>query len=299
MKLNRNLSGIVLIVIAVFILSSSDAIYKYYSADFSVSQLFFIRSSCAAIIILAISVVWRQTLSLNAPKWVLLRSLLLTIMWLCYYSALPMVPFTLAAAALYTTPFFMALFAAVFLKEPIGLFKWVGIAIGFTGVIIILQPDIEGPSLMILLPFVSAACYAGAALITWTRCIGENALAMSMNLNVLLALSGLIAIGLLWAAEPNASLVLDYPFIFRPWPDLTLTDFLIIAMLGLLLVIITASVAKAYQQAPSHIIGVFDNSYIVFAALWGILIFGETPTVLTLAGMALVCIGAIVTVVTD
>jgi drug/metabolite transporter (DMT)-like permease len=62
----------------------------------------------------------------------------------------------------------------------------------------------------------------------------------------------------------------------------------IMALLAVLIVAISAGVAKAYQCAPPAIIAAFDYSYLIFAALWSLALFAEPPTPTTLAGMALI-----------
>ena len=62
----------------------------------------------------------------------------------------------------------------------------------------------------------------------------------------------------------------------------------LMALLGALMAIYAAAVAKAYQIAPPAIIGTFDYAYLISAAIWGFVFFSETPDALTLAGMALI-----------
>jgi len=57
---------------------------------------------------------------------------------------------------------------------------------------------------------------------------------------------------------------------------------------ALLMVIVNTGVARAYQVAPSSLIGMFDYAYLVFAALWGYLLFDELPDIWTVAGMAMI-----------
>ena len=53
------------------------------------------------------------------------------------------------------------------------------------------------------------------------------------------------------------------------------------------------SITAAYRHAPAKEISVFDYSQIVYAALWGFLIFGEIPDALSFVGYAII-IGAAV-----
>ena len=62
----------------------------------------------------------------------------------------------------------------------------------------------------------------------------------------------------------------------------------LVALMALLIVAITAGVAKAYQSAPPATIATFDYAYLIFAGVWGVLLFGETPAATTLIGMLVI-----------
>ena len=51
-------------------------------------------------------------------------------------------------------------------------------------------------------------------------------------------------------------------------------------------------IAYAYQIAPPPTVAAFENSYLFFAAMWGILLFAETPDSWTILGIAMIaCAG--------
>jgi len=70
------------------------------------------------------------------------------------------------------------------------------------------------------------------------------------------------------------------------------------AMTILAVAIIVGSVgaAIAYQSGPSSIIASFDFSYVAFAVVWGILLFGEVPDFTTIIGIVLIVCGGILAV---
>ena len=121
--------GIVLISAAVFLLSLADAAVKYFSARLPLWQLFLLVS-CLSVPALG---VWlgrrirsgRQGVA--SVYWVTVRSILLLLMWVTYYAALPLIPLSVAAVAIYTTPLFIALFSTLYGGEPLSLRGWVAI----------------------------------------------------------------------------------------------------------------------------------------------------------------------------
>ena len=74
-------------------------------------------------------------------------------------------------------------------------------------------------------------------------------------------------------------------------------DWALMAFLGVLSAAFFLGVARAYQIAPPQIIGTFDYAYLVSAAIWGFVLFAETPDALTLAGMALITIAGLLVAV--
>ena len=58
----------------------------------------------------------------------------------------------------------------------------------------------------------------------------------------------------------------------------------------------TPLTAKAYQIAPTALIGTFDYAYLVFACLWGYVVFHEVPDIFTWAGMALILIAGLLVI---
>ncbi|MEO9338701.1 DMT family transporter [Mesorhizobium sp. SB112] len=229
---------------------------------------------------------------LKRPRWVWARNLCLAGMWLCYYAGLPFMIFSLAAACYYTAPVWMALLSRILLDERIGCVKLIAIFTAFVGVMIAVDPLGSELSLAVLLPLAAALFYALTAIITWSRCAEEAPLALAFNLNIILVIAGSVG---------TAMLVLFAPadadgFILSAWPSLGTAEWLLIVFLALLHPVIEMAVAKAYQLAPSTIIGVFDNAYLPFAAFWAFVLMFEIPTWSEASGMTLIAAAGILIV---
>ncbi|WP_371318130.1 EamA family transporter, partial [Pseudomonas sp. PDM31] len=114
----------------------ADAAVKYFSARLPLWQLFLIVS-CLSVPTLGTWLGRNIKSGRHSPVsmfWVTIRSILLLLMWITYYSALPLIPSSVAAVAIYTTPLFIALFSTFYGGEPLSLRGWVAMGIGFTGV---------------------------------------------------------------------------------------------------------------------------------------------------------------------
>jgi drug/metabolite transporter (DMT)-like permease len=120
-------------------LSLGDAVIKAAGLELPLWQMYILRSA------LVVPPLWWLARRNGARRfgsmfWVIVRSMLLVVMWLSYYSALPLMPLSLAAAAYYTAPILITIVASVLARRwptPRVLFA---IFMGFAGVILCPSP---------------------------------------------------------------------------------------------------------------------------------------------------------------
>jgi drug/metabolite transporter (DMT)-like permease len=290
-QLGDHRRGIAAILIAVFLLSFSDALIKLSGDSFGLAQLVLLRSVVAALLLATwlLAANGRYALGLSSPGWVWARSLSLAAMWLCYYAALSNMSFALAAACYYTAPVWMILMARFMLGVAISLRGWGAIALCLAGVLLMVGPTRENFTAMLLLPLAAAGFYALAGIITWSRCQQENAGAMAFTLSLCIstvAAAGLVVLMILVPANETR-------FVFSVWPHLGAAEWSLALLLGALLAIISTAVAAAYRLAPTPLIGVYDTAYLGFAAIWSAHFFGDILTLREALGLLMIAVSAI------
>jgi drug/metabolite transporter (DMT)-like permease len=278
------------IIFAVLALSMGDAVIKYFSASFSLWQIYVIRSLIAVPVLIAVIKFREPTLSLKpvSISWTAIRSLLLGIMWVAYYTALPHIKLSVAAAVFYTIPLFITLFSAVFTGDKVTSKSWIAIVLGFFGVLVIVRPDADGFNAYVLLPLLAAILYAVAMILTRTKCLDENPKILSLSLNITFIGMGIVASLLIAIWDPAESAKNTYPFLIGDWAVLDLSGWLTMSVLAIVVIFGSVFAAIAYQNAPSSVVATFDYSYLAFAALWGLLVFSEVPDALTILGMVMI-----------
>ena len=278
------------IIFAVLALSMGDAVIKYFSASFSLWQIYVVRSLIAAPILIAVIKFREPTLSLKpvSISWTAIRSLLLGVMWVAYYAALPHIKLSVAAAVFYTIPLFITLFSAVFTGDKVTSKSWIAIVLGFFGVLLIVRPDADGFNAYVLLPLLAAILYAVAMILTRTKCLDENPKILSLSLNITFIGMGIVASLLIAIWDPTESARNTYPFLIGDWAVLDLSGWLTMSVLAIVIIFGSLFAAIAYQNAPSSVVATFDYSYLAFAALWGLLVFSEVPDALTVLGMVMI-----------
>jgi drug/metabolite transporter (DMT)-like permease len=273
-------------------LSLGDALIKQSSASFVLWQIFFVRSAILLPFLIYIVRLQDCRTPLRPLRlgWTLLRSLVLVSSWIFYFAALPHIGLANAAAALYTLPIFIALFAALFLGESIRGRGWLAVVLGFAGTLLILQPEAGDFEAYALLPIGAAICYAAAMILTRSHCRGESPTLLSLWLNLAFIAVGALGIGVLSLWSPAAETVALNPFLLGPWTPLELEGWRTMAILAAAILVGSVGAAVAYQQGPASIVAIFDFSYLPFAILWGHLLFDDLPSPTVAGGMLLIVV---------
>ncbi|MEM7596579.1 MAG: DMT family transporter [Pseudomonadota bacterium] len=288
--------GISLIIATAFTISLQDVVFKLFSNSLSLWQIFALRGVFALPALLGLGWARRQLRVVAAgalQTWPLLRGLCLTTTFLCFYAAIPFLSLSTVGAANYIAPIFVALLSAYVIGEAVGRLGWLGVILGFAGVLVLLRPGTDAFSLFAVLPVVGAAFYALGHIITRTKCQDVPVAALALSLNAVMVLAGLgVSLALLVLPVP-AELIAAYPYIFGQWSAVTLGDWGVLALLAAFSVTIGLMLAGAYKIAPPATVATFEYSYLVFVALWDILFFGLSPTPLSLAGMAMIVLAGL------
>lgn len=286
------------IILAVLALSAGDAVIKYIGSTFPLWQTYILRSALAVVPLL-VFIRWKHPDTSFIPRalgWAITRSSMLAIMWACYYLALPHVKLAVAAASYYTTPLFIALLSAVLTGDRVGLVRWLAIVLGFAGVLVMLRPDPDGLNWYVALPLVSAILYALSMILTRTKCRHDSPLVLSLNLNMTFIVFGAIFGMLIVLSGDSASLAATNALLFGGWVPLDRSAWLVMTVLAAAILIGSIGAALAYQNGPAPVVAVFDNAYLLFSVIWGILVFAEVPDVWSVTGMVMIVTAGIIVV---
>ncbi len=285
---DQTAQGVAIIVASVLTMAFSDAVVKLVSADITVWQVFVARSLVAVPIMLALARATGVSLRPRAQTWVLVRSVLLVLTWLAFYTSLPVLNLSVAAVAVYTNPIMIALLSALLIREPVSGRQWGGVLLGFLGVVAILKPGTDAFSWFILLPLFAGACYALAMILTRSKCQDETPVTLALALHSSFLVAGLIATMVLAVIGLGTGTKAAFPFLLGDWAPMGMREWGWMALLAVLSAAYFIGVARAYQIAAPSIIATFDYAYLISAAFWGFVLFSETPDALTLGGMVLI-----------
>ncbi len=218
---------------------------------------------------------------------VAVRSVLITLAMLFYFSALALMPIAQALAGLFTSPIFVLLISALLLKQRIGPWRIVAVLLGFSGILCVLQPDPTSFDVKTLLPVAGGFFYALSAVVTRTHCSDESTVALLAAMVVTLGLAG--AIGLIWLALfPVGVPVGPDGFAIRGWvwPMQDALPWVVVQAVGSTIAVFM--LIKAYQLGEPSYVAVFEYSVMIFGPLFAWVAFGQSVGQMQIIGIGMI-----------
>lgn len=200
----------------------------------------------------------------------LLRALLPVGVTVLLFHGFAHVPFAEASALLFVNPLLITALSGPVLGERVGLSRWLAVAAGFAGALLVIKPGTSVFTWHALAPLGAAACFAASAILN--RKLTGDVPAMATTLHV--GLLGLVAI--LPLAGLGGWRPIDAPF--AGW-------LVLMAVFGgLALWFITAG----YERAEASYLAPFHYVELAVATTLGVVIFSEVPDAVAGAGIALI-----------
>lgn len=294
--------GVALILATTLTISIQDVVFKQVSAQIPLWQIFALRGLLAVplvFLIIRFQANVLDTIRLAYSRWPVIRSLLILITFVSFYSTIPFLSLATIGAAIYVSPIVVTVLSALLLKETIGIAGWCGVWIGFLGVVLLLQPGSDVFSFWAALPLGGAVFYALAHIITRTKCHAVPMLSMSLSLNSVLLLAGIIVGGLLWLSSGAVYTEPTSVYLFGLWAPVEVGEWFVLSMLAVFAVLSGMLLAGAYQAAPASIISTFEYTYLLFVLLLDFIVFDAIPTPPSLLGMVLIVLAGVLVLKRD
>ncbi len=253
------------------LVTANDALTKLLTGGYPVGQVMFLRS--VFIMVPIAFLVWRAggplVLRSRNPKGHLLRVACVLAGTVLFLNAIRYLPLAEAVAIAFSGPLFTTAMAPTLLGERVGWRRWLAVVAGFAGVAIIFQPGgsvIQWASLLAL----------GAGLTGALRDILTRRMSAGESSEAILAYTSLgVLIGGLLSA----------PF---GWHAVTLRDWGLFALNGLVIGGAHFLLIEAFRYGEVALVSPFKYSTVLWATLYGFLLFGDVPERTTLLGAGVV-----------
>ena len=238
-----------------------DAMVKALGSTYDAFQLMLFRSAIAMAPVAII--IWRsggmKSVRPNRPWMQAARIVVAFGSTIGFFYVFPRMPLVDAYAISFAAPFFMVGLAVPLLGEQVGWRRWTAVAVGFVGVIVMLDPlgiSFHAISLVVL---AATFCYSLSTVLVRLVSRHDSDAATMFWFSVV---SSVVSLG---AAIPD-----------WVWPSPI--DWVWLLLLGLLGGIAQVLVTRAWRLAPAGVLAPFYYAGIVLAVLYGYLWFKEEPS---------------------
>ena len=288
-KLSSNVKGVVFLILAAFIISLQNIAIKWIGGEYSALEIVAVRS----LIALPFTLVFyclegsRGLPSTQNPKLQILRGIFLFLSYTTYMMGLAALPLAEIEAIRFSVPLMITLLSVLILNEEVGLHRWLALFVGFIGVLLIVRPGSASFNLGSVFILLSVLFYAFVAILTRKLQSKDSSATMAFFSSLVYLVMALILTPLPALARDVTNAHPSIEFLIRTWSLPTLPDLGI--MLGLAFVWAgwMYFLSRAYSLAQASVLAPFEYISLPINILWGWLIWGEVPTLLTLAGALL------------
>ena len=291
LNMSTNFMGALCAMISVTFFSINDTIIKLFSGDYALHQIVLFRSIIGLFFVMILFAPFQGGFKIIRTKRLgmhLIRGLLVVMANMTFFLGLAAMPLADAVAIFFISPLVITTFSVIFLGETVGLRRWAAIAVGFIGVLIIVQPGTSAFQYTSLLPMIAAVAYAGIH--TMTRRIGNTESAATMAFYIQVAFIVVcVLIGLAvgdgkFADQSNPSLA----FLFRAWVWPADSDYTLLILLGFGVAVGGFFISQAYRVAEAGFVAPFEYVAMPLSILWGYMFFDEIPKTITFVGVFLI-----------
>lgn len=288
--------GVLCALIASVSFTLNDVGIKFLSGDYPLHQVVLVRAGLALVITLAIMMPLEGGFGLLRTKHLklhLIRGSFVVTANLLFFLGLADIPLSEATAIFFVSPLIITIFSVIFLSERVGPWRWVAVAMGLVGALVMLRPTPNSFQWAALLPVGAAFCYAGLHTLTRKMSGTEKASTMSFYIQltfvITASLMGLFFGGGQYAEQESAAL----QFLLRPWVWPEPFDLAIMSGIGIASGFGGYFISQAYRISEAALIAPIEYTALVLSIFWGITIFNEWPDSIAWAGMALILGGGL------
>jgi drug/metabolite transporter (DMT)-like permease len=258
-------------IAGVLVLTINDGMAKYLTESYPVGQVMALRGISIVVLLAGFFVFSGRGAALKVVRWdhQLLRAGLMTGSTFCFVTGLSLLPIADAIAISFAGPILTMAFAIPILGETVGWRRWAAILVGFTGVLIMVQPTGESFQVAALAPL--GAALFGALRDVFTRRISksESTAAILMVSTALVTVAG-------FATWPLG------------WHPLQARHIWMFAISGVFVGLAQYLMIEAFRLGEVAQVAPFKYSSLLWAVLIGAVVWGDVPDTVVILGAIVV-----------
>lgn len=247
-------------------------VVRYIGTRIPAPEAAFLRYAFGTVLMLPVILkIINGTAKIYAWRVMLLRGVLHAIGVIFWFYAMARIPIAEVTALGYLTPVLITVGAAVFLGEKLHIRRILAIFFGLLGVMIILRPGLSGISSGQIAQLMAAPLFAASMLMTKKMTSTESLSVIVTGLSIVCTITMFI------------------PAI-ADWVTPNLTELLLLALTAVLATIGHYTMTKAFHLAPLSVLQPFTFLQLLWAILFGAILFGESIDIYVFIGGTLLVV---------
>ncbi len=191
------------------------------------------------------------------------------------FIALRKLPLATVVSISFAAPIFTTIFSIFLLSEKVGFYRWLAVLVGFVGIIVITEPGLTSLNIYYIFPIIFCLGLSYVAITIRQLSTTEPVWLISLNFSIAITIAGLFTIPYGWVM-PN------------------LKDFLLLSLIGFFGGFANLWLSQSYKFSEVSLVTPLKYLSLVFAIIFGYLIWSEIPSIKTLFGAMLVVISSII-----
>ena len=204
-----------------------------------------------------------------------LRCLFGLIALISIFIAIRNLPLATVVSISFAAPIFTTIFSIFFLSEKVGLYRWLAVIVGFVGIIIITEPGFSSLNIYFVYPIIF--------------CLGLSYVAIAIR-----QLSTTEPIWLIALNFSAAITIVSFFTIPFGWIMPEIKDLILLSFIGIFGGVANLWLSQSYKFSEVSLVTPLKYLALVFAIIFGYLIWDEVPSIKTLVGALLVIISSII-----
>jgi drug/metabolite transporter (DMT)-like permease len=296
MQTHSNFRAILCLCGGIAVFSVQDLILKLLSDRYPLSEAMVLRSVTAIPFMLAITWWFDGGLrSLVSRSWgaLLARGILNFLAYTAYYLALAALPMATTVALYFTAPLIIVILSVVMLKEQVSPARWMAVALGFAGVLIMVRPGGALFDWAALLPIFCGFAYALSMIMARTMGTRDSAAAMAFWGNNAFLLCSLALTAVYGGGTHAQAFHPSLAFLTRGWATPTATDAALMCACGAIAAVGLTLLTQAYRIGQSSVVAPFEFTFAFWGILWGWLFWAQWPDRLGWVGIAVIIVAGV------
>ena len=274
--LSKNQLGFLYMFMSICAFSLMDVIVKW-SVDYPIGQVLFFRGFFG--IIFYFFVIPRERINnfyqTKRPGLHALRCLAGLIALISIFIALRKLPLATVVSISFAAPIFTTILSIFLLSEKVGIFRWLAVIIGFIGILIITEPGISELNIYYIFPIIFCLGLSYVAITIRQLSTSEPAWLISFYFSLSITF-------------------LSFLTIPQGWVMPSLNHFILLSLIGIFGGVANLWLSLSYKYSEVSLVTPLKYLALVFAVIFGYLIWEEVPTIKTLLGAFLVIISTLI-----